>query len=49
MIGGDVQDLFGAETFDATEAGVWVESESLRVFVAGVDGHTFGIGWSREE
>ncbi len=49
MIGGDFQDLFGDETFEATEAGVWVESESLRVFVAGVDGHVFGSGWSRDE
>ena len=47
-IGGDVQDLLGGETFQATEAGVWVESESLRVFVAGYDGHVFGSGWSRE-
>ncbi len=49
MIGGDVQDLFGDKTFEATESGVWVESESLRVFVAGVDGHVFGSGWSRDE
>ena len=48
LIGGDVQDLLGGETFQATEAGVWVESESLRVFVAGYDGHVFGSGWGRE-
>ena len=48
-IGGDVQDLFGGETFEATEAGVWVKSESLRVFVAGTDGYLFGSGWSRDE
>ncbi len=48
-IGGDTQGLFGGETFDATESGVWVESESLRVFVAGYDGHVFGSGWSRGE
>ena len=48
-IGGDTQDLFGGETFEATEAGVWVESESLRVFVAGYDGYVFGSGWSRDE
>ncbi len=28
---------------------VWVESESLRVFVAGYDGQVFGSGWSRDE
>ena len=48
-IGGDVQDLLGGETFQATEAGAWVESGSLRVFVAGYDGHVFGSGWSRDE
>ena len=48
LIGGDVQDLLGGETLQATEAGVWVESESLRVFVAGYDGHVFGSGWGRE-
>ena len=48
-IGGDVQDLLGGETFQATESGVWVESESLRVFVAGTDGYVFGSGWSRDE
>ena len=49
MIGRDVQDLFGDETFEATEAGVWVVSESLRVFVASYDGYVFGSGWSRGE
>jgi len=48
-IGGDTQGLFGAETFHATAEGVWVESESLRVFVAGIDGYVFGSGWSRDE
>ena len=48
MIGRDTQELFGAETFDATEDGVWVTSESLRVFVTGVDGYVFGSGWSRD-
>ena len=47
MIGRDTQDLFGAQTFDATEAGGWAESESLRVWVAAYDGHVFGSGWSR--
>ena len=49
MIGRDVRDLLGGETFEATGAGVWVESESLRVFVAVHDGHVFGSGWSRDE
>ena len=49
MIGGDTSDLFGGETFEVTESGVWVESESLRVFVAGYDGYVFGSGWSSDE
>ena len=47
-IGGDTQELLGGETFHATADGTWVESESLRVWVAGYDGHVFGSGWSRE-
>ena len=49
LIGGDVWDLFGGETFEAHQEGEWVESESLRVFVAEYDGHLFGSGWSRDE
>ena len=48
LMGGDTQDLLDGETFESTEAGVWVESESLRVFVAGYDGYVFGSGWSRD-
>ena len=48
-IGGDTQELLGGESFEATEAGTWVESESLRVWVAGYDGYVFGSGWSRDE
>ena len=47
LIGGDTRDLFGEETFEATADGVWVTSESLRVFVATYDNHVFGSGWSR--
>ncbi len=52
LFGGDVQDLFGAADFDATHLtadGEWVESEMLRVWVAGYDGHVFGSGWSQDE
>ena len=49
LIGGDVQDLLGGEAFQATADGDWVESESLRLFVAGYDGYVFGSGWSRDE
>ena len=49
LIGGDVRDLLGRETFEATEAGVWVESESLRIFVASTDSYVFGSGWQSDE
>ncbi len=51
MIGGDVQDLFGDADFDATQLtaeGEWIESETLRVWVAGYDGYVFGSGWHRD-
>ncbi len=48
-IGGNTQDLLGGEALQATANGSWVESESLRVFVAGYDGYVFGSGWSRDE
>ena len=47
MIGRDTQDVLGGETFQATEAGGWVESDSLRVWVSGYDGYVFGSGWGR--
>ena len=48
MIGRDTRDLLGTEPFEAAEAAsAWVESESLRVFVAGADGYVFGSGWGR--
>ena len=49
MTGRETQGLFGAETFAVTEAGDWVESESLRVWVAGYDGFVFGSGWRRDD
>ena len=52
LIGGQVWDLLGGDVDlpAATEwEGIWVESESLRVFVAGYDGYVFGSGWSRDE
>ena len=48
MIGTETQELFGDVTFDATEAGDWVTSESLRVWVAGYGGYLFGSGWRRD-
>ena len=51
LIGGDVGDLLGGVVdLPAAEGeGIWVESESLRVFVAGANGYVFGSGWSRDE
>ena len=49
MIGGDTLALFRSETLHVTEAGSWVESESLRVWVAGYEGYVFSSGWSRDE
>ena len=49
MIGRDTGDLLDSETFDATEDGVWVISDSLRLYVAAYDGFIFGSGWSRDE
>ena len=51
LIGGDVEDLLGGvvDLPAAVGEGIWVESESLRVFVAGIDGYVFGSGWSQDE
>ena len=48
-IGGATSALFGGAEVHAHEHGEWVESDSLRVFVAQYDGHVFGAGWTREE
>ena len=50
LIGGDVEDLLGGvvDLPAAVGEGIWVESESLRVFVAGANGYVFGSGWARD-
>ena len=45
MVGRDIKDLLGTDTFEATAEGNWVTTESLRVWVLGQDGITFGSGW----
>ena len=57
MVGRRLKDLylFGTDTFEATEDGNWVaiedtnpstgRLESMRVWVVGYDGMTFGCGW----
>ena len=50
MIGRDTVDLFGGTAYPPpglSADGVWMQSESLRVFVAEYDGYVFGAGWSR--
>lgn len=47
MIGSNVQELLGPETSETREDGGSIESDSLRVWVAGYDGHVFGSDWSR--
>ncbi len=45
MVGQDISDIFGADTFEATAEGNWVTTESLRVWVVSDGGMTFGSGW----
>ena len=47
--GPDVQELLRGEQFDATAGGVWVTTESLRVYVVEYDGYVFAFGWIRDE
>ncbi len=50
-IGGDTDALLGGvvDLPVAEGEGIWVESESLRVFVAGANGYVFGSGWRQDE
>ena len=45
MVGKSLEDVLGTDTFEATAEGDWVTTESLRVWVVGQDGITFGSGW----
>ena len=45
MVGRDIKDLLGTDTFEATAEGSWVTTEDVRVWVVGQDGMTFGSGW----
>ena len=45
MVGRDIKDLLGTDTFEATAEGNWVTTEDVRVWVLGQDGITFGSGW----
>ena len=45
MVGRDIKDLLGTDTFEATAEGNWVTTEDVRVWILGQDGMTFGSGW----
>ena len=49
MVGKSLEDVLGTDTFEATAEGNWVTTESLRVWVVGQDGMTFGSGWHHDE
>ena len=47
VVGQDIIDIFGTDTFEATAEGNWVTTESLRVWVISDGGMTFASGWHR--
>ena len=49
LVGTDLKDLLGIDMFEVTAEGNWVTTESLRVWVVGYDGMTFGSGWHHDE
>ena len=44
-----VQELLRNELSGSAEGGVWVTTESMRVYVAEYDGYVFAFGWIRDE
>ena len=49
MIGKQIEDLLGADTSEIDEAGAWLTSESMRIWVVQFDGWVFGAGWRLPE
>ena len=45
LVGTDLKDLLGIDTFEATAEGNWVTTEDVRVWVVSQDGMIFGSGW----
>ena len=45
LVGTALKDLLGTDAVEATAEGNWVTTESVRVWVVGYDGMTFGSGW----
>ena len=49
LVGTDLKDLLGTDRFEVPAEGHWVTTESVRVWVVGYDGMTFGSGWRQGE
>ena len=47
LIGQPTQTILDTTTINPTADGTWVESESLRVFIASYDDHLFAAGWQQ--
>ena len=49
QVGTALNDLLGTDVFEVPEEGHWVTTGSVRVWVIGYDGMTFGSGWRNDE
>ena len=48
MIGTRIEDLLGADASAIDEEGVWLTSESMRIWAVKSDGWVFGAGWRND-
>ena len=48
IVGQDISDIFGTDTFEATAEGNWVTTEDVRVWVVSDGGMTFASGWHHD-
>ena len=49
MIGKQIEDLLGEDASAIDEEGVWLTSESMRIWAVKSDGWVFGAGWRNDE
>ena len=49
MIGTRIDDLLRGDVSEIDEEGVWLTSESMRIWAAKSDGWVFGAGWRNDE
>ena len=49
LVGTGLNDLLGMDIFEVPAEGNWLTTESVRVWVVGYDGMTFGSGWRIDE